>query len=323
MNQLEWKDLYKKIDGKPNITMLENYLNQETLVLFHKFDEIMRNRFGLGSIFPLYSPSNGWMYQYGYSGFIFVRKVFFINNTFNVENIEVKDENSLGRAIEIIQNRYDSEFRERFEEFRIKRSERQKERNKKVSERKKQDIEKNKAIIDKAKFNIFKWSPKVSLNKLRRLYETSVTGNIDSDLLDDIGYSLYTRCIQGLSGPKCTNCSEDIMFVGGKNDIVTCQCGYQYTYGGYKESYYRSKLPHGAAIPAFKTFMSAWEKAKNDNEKMICIDILVHAFHVSLLTGRGYRSVAENLLKGTWEEQLKLLNDLAYGDKKIAEKNDV
>ena len=318
MEYTEWKDLYNKSHGKPNITMLENYLSPEALRLFHEFDRIMRQRFGIGSIIPAYSPAKGWMYQYGYSGFIFVRGIYFHDRIFTAEKIDIIDENSLNKAVEIIQSRYDKDFKKRFEEFKNQRSEKQKARNKRASERKKQELAKKEAVIDKEKFNIFKWAPKVPLDKLRRLYETDAKGFIDSELLDDIGYSFYARCEQGLGGFKCANCREDIVFTGGKNNIITCKCGYQYTYGGYKESFYKSKLPHGAALPAFKKFMSDWEKAKTDSEKMIAIDILVHAFHVSLLTGRGYGSVSVNLLQGTRKEHFELLNNLAYGKNSIA-----
>jgi len=321
METTEWKDLYTKAHKGINITMLENYLLPEALVLFHKFDGIMRRHFGIGTITPSYSTSKGWMYQYGYSGFVFVRSIYFHNRIFNVEKIDIKDEESLNKAVEIIQYKYDNDLKKRFEEFKVKRSESQKARNQRRLEREKKELEQNETSINKEKFNIYKWSPKVPLDKLHRLYESDASGILDSDLLDDIGYSFYTRCDQGLCGPKCTNCNEKIVFTGGKNNIITCKCGYQYTYRGYKESYYKSKVPHGAALPAFKQFMADWEKAKTDSEKMISIDILIHAFHVSIRTGRGYGSVAANLLQGTTSEHRKLLNNLAYGENSIANLN--
>src|SRR5215469_8077102 len=39
-----------------------------------------------------------------------------------------------------------------------------------------------------------KWSPRVPMEKLRRLYQNDATRIVDEELLDDVGITLYCRC---------------------------------------------------------------------------------------------------------------------------------
>lgn len=46
------------------------------------------------------------------------------------------------------------------------------------------------------KFNQLKWCKKVSRSDLLKLYQGEVEGMIDEELLDEVGYTFYTRCTQ-------------------------------------------------------------------------------------------------------------------------------
>ena len=39
-----------------------------------------------------------------------------------------------------------------------------------------------------------RWSPKLRPEKLQRLYETDARGIVDEELIDEVGYTLYSRC---------------------------------------------------------------------------------------------------------------------------------
>ena len=60
------------------------------------------------------------------------------------------------------------------------------------------------------------WAPRVSPNKIRRLYESEARGHLDETLLEDVMAALYLRCesiidvfearFDGIiKCPKCTN----------------------------------------------------------------------------------------------------------------------
>src|SRR5581483_11308548 len=39
-----------------------------------------------------------------------------------------------------------------------------------------------------------RWAPRVSRDKIRRLYEEIARGLVDDELVDDVGFGLYARC---------------------------------------------------------------------------------------------------------------------------------
>ena len=41
---------------------------------------------------------------------------------------------------------------------------------------------------------LIKWSPRVSQQKIRLLYEKDAKGIIDEELIDDIAFSFFVRC---------------------------------------------------------------------------------------------------------------------------------
>ena len=65
----------------------------------------------------------------------------------------------------------------------------------------------------------FRWAPRVSRRKIWRLYESGAPGMLDQDLLDDIGYGIYIRCLDmiGLAAAirkhevTCRNCGTKMM----------------------------------------------------------------------------------------------------------------
>jgi hypothetical protein len=74
----------------------------------------------------------------------------------------------------------------------------------------------------------------------------------------------------------------------------------------------------GAATPAFETFVAAWPRARTPRDKLLIIDALIHACHVSLQHGVASRPAAVNVIEGTMGELLRFLNDLAYTDRSTA-----
>jgi hypothetical protein len=316
--KMEWKELYPK-SNKPLIAEIEKYLKPDVFDLFKEFNAVLKSSFGFGFILPKYTETKGWVYQYGYSGFLFVKNVYFHDGIFNSEKTDIADKEALQKAIESIRIRYDREFKEKYGAFAEKRNAKQRERAQSYKERQEKAIKENEAIINKDKFNVYSWSPRLPLNKLRQLYESDAKGIKDIELADEVGFSMYSRCVQGLDKCdlrnkgkfRCLHCGS-VLDIHGLDEVVTCGCGYQYTQRAFNKSFYQSMLPHGAATEFFREFIKDWENAKEYSEKMLAVDKLIHSFHTSMFTGSGYKTVGVNLLQGTRAQIKELILSLAY-----------
>jgi hypothetical protein len=64
-------------------------------------------------------------------------------------------------------------------------------------------------------------------------------------------------------------------------------------------------------MEAVETYLHDYPLARNVQEQMICIDQLIHSFHISLRTGKVTRSFANNLIEGSHEQVLQFLDRLA------------
>ena len=100
--------------------------------------------------------------------------------------------------------------------------------------------------------------------------------------------------------------------MGVSTPLVCDACGWSLTWGEYHKSYKRQQLHGGAATPAFEAFVARWPQAHTPRDKLLVIDALVHACHVSLQHGVASRPAAVNVIEGTMGELLRFLNDLAY-----------
>lgn len=166
------------------------------------------------------------------------------------------------------------------------------------------------------KYNVFHWPAKLDIYKLKQLYMLDARRIQDNILVDEIGLTLYLRCIYGKEDMqrmeksiiRCHNCSQEL---AGNSDFRQCRCGYQYSYKEYRRSYRKNNMPTGAASKVFEAFMTGWSLAKSYNEKMILIDTLLHEFHLSLISGAIHRPVAMNFIDGTRSQVESIINDLA------------
>jgi hypothetical protein len=170
----------------------------------------------------------------------------------------------------------------------------------------------------------FRWARRVEQSKIRRLYETDARGIVDEELIDDVGYAMLARCESILVATRasfgdvmCKGCRANIKrSEAGVSTLLVCDtCGWTSTWGEYHKSYKRQQLHGGAATPAFEAFVARWPQARTPHDKLLAIDALVHACHVSLQHGVASRPAAVNVIEGTMGELLRFLNDLAYTDR--------
>lgn len=173
------------------------------------------------------------------------------------------------------------------------------------------------------------WARRVPQDKIRRLYTLDAKGIVDEELIDEVGYAMYARCesirtvTQASQGRvACPRCGEIVRRVRErdrplKERVLVSDCGWEATWGEYLRSYQKKQLHGGAAFPAFLEFLDAWPKQRAPRDKLLCIDALIHALHVNIVTQKEVlfaRAAAVNVIEGRLRDVVALLEELAYGD---------
>jgi len=321
MDTKNWKLLYGKgLKNRPAINEVMAFLPEDVGVLYQKFSTHIGRTFNVGCKSPTYTEAAGWVYKFGTYNINLLNRVTIEDGAFAVQGIQVHDENSYNEAVKLTASLY-NDYKERLDLHVSVFKENQKQRTKKRLEREKAEMEAVLKTADKERLNKYRWSPKVSRQKLLRLYKSDAKGLQDEDLVDDVGFTLYARCLQGReegkikdSGKlKCHNCGE-IIQAKGKGLLLECSCGYQYLYRDYRRSFRTNNMPFGAAQEIFSAFVNDWERAKGYAKKMRLIDNLIHEFHMNLNSGVKGRFVGVNLIEGTKKQIADLIISLAYGD---------
>ena len=134
---------------------------------------------------------------------------------------------------------------------------------------------------------MIKWAKRVPQELISRLYNQSVSGICDDELIDEVGWGLYARCESVISATNgfekkvliCPICGKDIAL---KENIFDCPCGFSAAWEEFKKSYKGKQLHASNAMPVFLTYQKDFPKAKTYGEKLICIDILIHSFHIKM-----------------------------------------
>ena len=171
--------------------------------------------------------------------------------------------------------------------------------------------------------NRIQWAPRVSPQKVLRLYQTDARGILDEELIDDVGYGLLARCesIRTVSDAyrgriECPQCSALVVEEKGqwarwdKQHLLRCrECDWQMLWGEYHKTFQGRQLRGHNFEPEFKHFLQHFPRARTPAEKMIIIDRLIHAVH----TGTA-KPAAVNLLSGKARKLTLFLDNLAYGD---------
>ena len=172
------------------------------------------------------------------------------------------------------------------------------------------------------------WSPRVSKQQLRRLYEDAAQGIYDQELIDEVGMLLYMRCrdIIWISDalahgrvhcPACDRRGRETIIDRTRRarseEIVCPACGWSITWERYHKSFKRRQLNPGGATPAFARYLRAYAVAKSPREKLLAIDRVIHAFHFSLRTepDRPTRAAGVNLISGRLTDVVMFLDELS------------
>ena len=168
------------------------------------------------------------------------------------------------------------------------------------------------------------WAPKVSQDKIGRLYQNDASGLADETLIEDLALGLYLRCQSILMVTErdrvpCPNCGEVIVSQEGswsrEHPIVCPKCGWQATFGQWRDSWRHKELCGGNAMDAYRAYVEGYERGGSAREKMLLIDRLINAYHWSLRRQRPHGPAAQQLIEGSRSEVYNFLERLAYGGK--------
>jgi ribosomal protein L37AE/L43A len=169
-----------------------------------------------------------------------------------------------------------------------------------------------------------KWASKVDPTKIRRLYQRDAQGIVDEALINEVAYGFYARCKSILTVTEashgriqCPVCDQLILRESyDKDQVIRCpNCDWAVTWGAYKRTYKQKQLHGGNAVSVFRAFVQALPKTRDPREKMLLIDRIIHACHKSIKDEeiKYLRPVAVNLIKGSLQQVIDLLEELAYG----------
>jgi hypothetical protein len=167
------------------------------------------------------------------------------------------------------------------------------------------------------------WSPKIRQAKIWQLYQNDALGAVDEDLVKDVAFRLFQRCrsiwLVTRREVECPRCGAifPLSQVGtwkmlpGAQSCPTPGCGWETTAEEWHASWKHRDLLGSAAMQAIETYMHDYQQARTTEEFMLCIDQLIHSFHISLRTGKLSRSFANNLIEGSHEQVVEFLDRLS------------
>jgi ribosomal protein L37AE/L43A len=158
-----------------------------------------------------------------------------------------------------------------------------------------------------------KYAPKLSVALVTRLYRSDALGIQDEELIADVGWRLHARCRDVLmvsdSRVRCPECRTEfeVPWLGYADEhVAECPgCGWSTTAGAYHASWRHHDLRGGNARDAFAAFVEQFPTTETYRERMLMIDRLVHAVHV---TGG---LAARNLFEGRPRKVVEALDSLA------------
>lgn len=99
--------------------------------------------------------------------------------------------------------------------------------------------------------------------------------------------------------------------IAGRANLSPAGCGWETTAEAWHESWRHRELLGTAAMGAMETYLRDYPLANGVKGQMVCIDQLIHSFHISLQTGRLNRSFANNLIEGSHDQVVEFLDRLS------------
>lgn len=166
------------------------------------------------------------------------------------------------------------------------------------------------------------WAPRLSKVQIQRLYQSFGRDLLDETLIDDVGFSLYSRCISMLQvsdairgNPHCPVCDTVARLEEQAVPIVRCaNCGWLCPWEQYQKTYQRKGLFAGGLEPFVKDFVHRFRATQSHRERMLLIDSLIHRFHWESENVDDGRPGATSLIEGKMKDIMAFLDGISYSD---------
>ena len=167
------------------------------------------------------------------------------------------------------------------------------------------------------------WPVKIRRAKIWQMYQNDALGAVDDDLVEDVGFRLFHRChsiwLVTRREVECPRCGMVLpmsepgtwIMLPGVQSCPTPGCGWETTADEWHASWRHQDLLGAAAMQATETYLHDNPLAHTTQERMVCIDQLIHSFHISLRTGKSGRSFANNLIEGSHDQVVAFLDKLS------------
>lgn len=167
------------------------------------------------------------------------------------------------------------------------------------------------------------WSPKIRQAKIWQLYQNDARGTVDEVLVENVGLGLLHRCrsiwLVTRREVECPRCGKVFplsepgtwKLLPGVQLCPTSGCGWETTSEQWHESWKHRDLLGSAAMQAIETYLHDYPCTRKTEARMVCIDQLIHSFHISLRTGKAGRSFANNLIEGSHDQVVEFLDRLS------------
>ncbi len=170
-----------------------------------------------------------------------------------------------------------------------------------------------------------RWAPKVRPEKIMELYRQEGAGLADEYIVNDVAIALYARCCSivmvNRGQVECPQCGEifhvleeGIPIPHGGIQCPNGGCPWKITLEAYRQSWRHRDLNGTNALPSFLEFLEKYPRAKSQEEKMVLVDQLLHSFHWDMKLNLPNRSAANNLIEGSHDQVVRLLDGISYGD---------
>ena len=166
------------------------------------------------------------------------------------------------------------------------------------------------------------WAPKIRPAKVRQLYQNDARGSVDQVLVEEVGTGLLQRChsiwLVTRREVECPRCEAVFplsepgtwRLLPGVLRCPTPGCGWETTAEEWHTSWRHRDLLGTAVMQAVETYLQDYPCAQRTEERMVCIDQLIHTFH-SPVPGKLNRSFANNLIEGSHDQVVELLDGLS------------
>jgi hypothetical protein len=168
-----------------------------------------------------------------------------------------------------------------------------------------------------------RWAPRVSRDLIRRLYDLESRGILDEELVDEVAFAFYARCVSIVKATAayrgravCPVCEATIVHSHRSAEVLHCEgCGWETTWRAYRQSYQGKYLITGNPDGAFAEYPRRLEAARTHRERMLAIDWLLHQVHSWTIEQEAPigRPAAVNLIEGNETKVVAFLDELAAG----------